>query len=119
MNKIAPLLLAMSAAACASAFAEKVTTRDAAINLAVKAIHQYHLTTLKDDCGRLDVREEASWLDVDVVEVHDAACGGDPQTQPRLFTVRVRKSDGRMTSDVYDSVSYLPVDHELAKTGKQ
>jgi hypothetical protein len=119
MNKIAPLLLAMSVAACASAFAEKVTTRDAAIQLAVKAIHQYHLTTLKDDCGRLDVREEPSRFDVDVVEVHDAACGGDPQTQPRLFTVRVRKSDGWMTSDVYDSVSYQALDHDLGEAARQ
>lgn len=111
--KIVRLLLIALVAVSASAFAAKVTTEDEAIKLATEAIHKYHLTALKDDCGLIDVNDRRSRFDVVVRERHTPACGGDPQTQPRLFTVRVRKRDGQLTSDVYDGVNYRLVDHKL------
>lgn len=41
---------------------------------------------------------------VDVVEKHNTACGGDPGTAPRLFTVYVDINDHGMASDKDDPV---------------
>jgi hypothetical protein len=95
------------------AFCGQVRTEDEAIKLAVDAIHKFHLTTLKDECGLIDVKEKPSYFDIVVRERHTQNCGGTPETGPRLFTVRVRKSDGWLTSDVYDGTRYRPVDHQL------
>jgi hypothetical protein len=97
----------------AVALAGPVTTESQATKLALDAIHEYHLTTLRDECGVADISEHKTYFDVDIREVHSAECGGIPETQPRLFTVRVRKRDGRLTSDAYDGVTYRPVDHPL------
>jgi hypothetical protein len=111
--KTSRLLLIALIAIASSAFAAKVTTEDEAIRLATEAIHKYHLTTLKDDCGLIDVNDRHSRFDIVVRERHTAACDGDPETQPRLFTIRVRKRDGQLTSDVYDGVKYRLANHEL------
>lgn len=89
---------------------------DEAIKLATVAIHKYHLTTLRDECGLLDVHEKASYFEVVVRERHTANCGGAPETAPRLFSVRVKKRDGTLTSDVYDGTSFRPVDRGLNKS---
>jgi hypothetical protein len=102
-------LLPALAVAPVSASAAPVTSESEATTLALTAIHKYHLTTLKDECGVADVTEHKSFFDIDVRERHTPACGGDPETKPRLFTIRVRKRDGRLTSDVYDGVTYQPV----------
>jgi hypothetical protein len=101
--------------ASASAFSGQVKTEDEAIKLATDAIHKFHLTTLKDECGFVDVIEKPSYFEIVVRERHMQSCGGTPETGPRLFNVRVRKRDGRLTSDVYDGTSYKPVDHELSQ----
>ena len=41
---------------------------------------------------------------VEVMEHHDAACGGDPQAQHRLFEVLVDQKTHRMASDAGDPV---------------
>lgn len=104
-----PLLLLL---ASTSAFCAQVKTEDEAIKLALAAIHKFHLTTLKDECGLVDVKEKPPYYEIVVRERHTEACGGTPETGPRLFTVRVRKRDGLLTSDVYGGTSYRPVDHE-------
>jgi hypothetical protein len=106
-----PVLLA-STVACAAA---PVRTGHEAIRLAAAAIDKYELTSLRDECGLLSAREAKSYFDVDFRERHTPSCGGDPETKPRLFTVRVRKRDGRMTSDVYDGVDYRPLNRKLTR----
>lgn len=101
----------VSVMACAG----PVTTEAQATKLALDAIHKYHLTTLRDECGVADVSEHKAYFDVDVREVHSPACGGAPETEPRLFTVRVRKRDGGLTSDVYDGATYQPVNRPLGE----
>jgi hypothetical protein len=96
-----------------SAFSGQVKTEDEAIKLATNAIRKFHLTTLKDECGLIDVIEKPSYFDIMVRERHTQSCGGTPETGPRLFTVRVRKHDGRLTSDIYDGVTYKRVDHKF------
>ncbi|WP_395702693.1 hypothetical protein [Aquabacterium sp.] len=106
------LLLLASALACAAA---PVKTGHEAMRLAAAAIDKYELTSLRDECGLLSARETASYFDVDFRERHTPSCGGDPETKPRLFTVRVRKRDGRLTSDVYDGVDFRPLNHKLPR----
>jgi hypothetical protein len=95
-----------------SAFSGEVKSEDEAIKLATDAIHKFHLTTLKDECALVDVIEKPSYFEIVVHERHTQSCGGSSETGPRLFNVRVRKRDGRLTSDVYDGASYKPVDHQ-------
>lgn len=45
--------------------------------------------------GVIDVIEKPSYFELVVHERHTPACGGTPETGPRLFNVRVRKRDRR------------------------
>jgi hypothetical protein len=101
-----------------SALPAQVKTEDQAIKLATDAIHKFHLTTLKDECGLVDVIEKPSYFEIVVHERHSQTCGGAQETAPRLFNVRVRKRDGRLTSDVYDGINYKQVDRTLEKAKK-
>ena len=67
-----------------------------------KAIRTYKLSDREDAClaYRFDDAALPDAYVVDVLENHrHAKCGGDPNTAPRLFTVRVAKSDGAMSTD--------------------
>lgn len=96
-----------------SAAAARVKTEDEAIKLAIEATHKYRLTTLNDDCVLVYAVEKHSYFDVTLRERHTQRCGGDPETGPRLFNVRVRKRDGGLTSDAYDGVTYRPLNRKL------
>lgn len=39
---------------------------------------------------------------VELRERHDATCGGDPQTSPRMFDVIIDRQNGQMASDAAD-----------------
>jgi len=93
------------------AFAGQVKTKEEATALAISAIHKFRLATVRDDCGVIAAIERRSYFEFTVRERHTPECGGTKETGPRLFKVRVRKRDGQLTSDVYDGVSYRPVDH--------
>lgn len=108
-------LSALLLLASTTAFSGPITTEDEAIKLATDAIHKFQLTTLRDECGLVDVTERPSYFEIVVRERHTQNCGGTPETGPRLFSVRVRKHDGRLTSDVYDGTTYKPVDHKLVQ----
>jgi hypothetical protein len=86
-----------------------------AIRLVADAIRTFALTTLKDECLLMESNEKPGYFQVEVREHHTRACGGNPETEPRLFGVRVMKHDGRLTSDVYDGVRYQPVDRQPGK----
>lgn len=97
--------------ASAPTYASRINSKEKASKLAIAAIHKYHLTALKDECGLVDVTEHPSYFEIVVRERHTQNCGGLPETGPRLFNVRVRKHDGQLTSDVYDGINYKLVDH--------
>jgi len=44
---------------------------------------------------------------VDVREKHDATCGGDPATAPRLFSVEVNVATGSVSSDATSLVGEM------------
>ena len=97
--------------ACSSGFCAQVRSSEEAIKLAVDAIHHFELTTLKDECGVIAVDEKPSYFDLVVRERHTPECGGTSETGPRLFSIRVSKQDGRMSSDIYDGTCFRPLDH--------
>lgn len=100
------LLFATLLVAPLLAWADPVHSEDEALRIAVRAIRVHRLTTLRDECGTLAVIERRSVFDVVVRERHVAGCGGDPETKPRLFTLRVRKHDGAISSDAGDGVHF-------------
>ena len=73
---------------------------DKAILAVSKAIRKNKLTGLADECLSYQFDSEKETYVVDVRENHSrSSCGGDLNTAPRLFTVRVAKADGAMTTD--------------------
>ena len=109
--------VALIAAEPASAAPPVQTPREPG-HRAAAANHTHQLTSLRLECLSLIASDAKGFFDVDVRERHTPACGGDPLTGPRLFTVRIRKRDGRMTSDVCDGVYYRPLKHKPSKGGR-
>jgi len=75
---------------------------DAAVLAVSKAIRANRLTELADEClaYRFDPTTLKDVYEVEVRENHKyAKCGGDPSVSPRLFSVRISKTDGSMTTD--------------------
>ena len=111
---VAAILLLTSFSASASS--GRVRSEDEAIKITQDAIHRLHLTPLADQCRTIEVTENRYHYEVVVRELHTPACGGDPDTGPRMFNVRVRKRDRQLTSDAYDGVRYRLLDHSLPQT---
>ena len=65
------------------------------------AIALHRLTELAPECLSLELQPSmpAEPRRVDVREKHGAACGGDPATAPRLFSVEVDPGTGALTTD--------------------
>ncbi len=72
---------------------------DAAVQ---QAIARNHLAQLSPNCLKLERSSEAEtpYLEIYVREKHDAQCGGDPETAPLLFTVRIDRKNHAMSTDV-------------------
>ncbi|WP_423383012.1 hypothetical protein [Burkholderia sp. LMG 32019] len=75
-------------------------SEDQAVSKVLAAIKRRQLTSLKPECLDLytDGADERTFS-VDVHERHNAQCGGDPQTSPRLFSFEVNKATGAMMTD--------------------
>jgi hypothetical protein len=77
---------------------------DAAVIARVGAVIRKHrLTTLRDACldYRIDDSDGATAV-IDVYEKHDATCGGDPETSPRLFSFKLDRDSGQLATDALD-----------------
>ncbi len=78
-----------------------------------KAIRRAKLTDRPDEClaYRFDDKSSEDAYVVEVRENHrHASCGGDPQTQPRLFTVRVNKKTQAMSTDAGSPGQFHPLE---------
>lgn len=93
------ILLTALFAASISAVAAPVNSEDAAFAAALAALEKHQLTSLKTECLFFDAGEEGDNYQINVHEKHDATCGGDPNTAPRLFTLTVAKADGKVSVD--------------------
>ncbi|CAH0445981.1 hypothetical protein LMG10661_02117 [Ralstonia syzygii subsp. syzygii] len=81
-----------------------------AIDLAVAAIRQYKLTSLSPDCLSFIVgQEDATHDSVEVLENHTPACGGDPNTAPRVVTLLIDRNTGALQSDKDSPGEFTPL----------
>lgn len=81
-----------------------------AIDRAVAAIRQYKLTSLSPDCLSFIVdQEDATHDSVDVLENHTPACGGDPNTAPRVVTLLIDRNTGALQSDKDSPGAFAPL----------
>ncbi len=81
---------------------ESPTVEDQILVAVSNAIRKARLTDRPDEClaYRFDFTTSREAYFVEVRENHQHAnCGGDPLTQPRLFTVRVDRKTRKMFTD--------------------
>ena len=103
--------LLLGAAGCGTATAPRPvetkvanpqTVGDKTLLAVSQAIRRGGLTQLEDEClsYQFDAAEKEGNYVVDVRENHRSSkCGGDPNVSPRLFSVKVNKQTGAMTTD--------------------
>jgi hypothetical protein len=92
--------------------AESRSIEDRTLIAVSKAIRESHLTNRPDEClaYRFDSKSLKDSYLVEVRENHQhPGCGGDPQTQPRLFTVKVDKKSHKMSTDVASPGKFHPL----------
>jgi len=89
----------VATAACGQA--SPVKDDNAAAERAAAITSQYHLTQIKTKCLFFDTADEGKdWL-VRVRENHSKECGGFPGSEPTIFYLKIRKSDGHATTNAY------------------
>jgi hypothetical protein len=89
-----------------------VANEDAAIKLISEVIQKHHLTSLRSDCLSFMPEEEgATTYSVEVHENHTPPCEGDPDTSPRLFSFKVDRTNGKLSTDATDPADgeYQPI----------
>ncbi len=80
-----------------------VDTDDQLVDRVRRAVIRHHLSDRSDCMNYRIVRNVHPRVDeVDVFERHDATCGGDPGTQPRLFSFIVDRQTGEMATTALD-----------------
>ncbi|WP_222615679.1 hypothetical protein [Dyella telluris] len=92
-----------SPAASTSVATPAADSDDAVIRQVSETIRKHRLTSLADACLDYVVDDsDGATVDVDVHEKHDAACGGDPDTSPRLFSFKLDRASGQLSTDALD-----------------
>ena len=71
----------------------------AVLDTLVRVIREQQLTTLAPACYSFEPDRGATPYHFTVREVHGGACGGDPQTAPRLFSIRWDPTTGDVETD--------------------
>lgn len=80
--------------------------------LAEKVIKQHKLLTPKAErCSKLVLREDVNRriAKIGVYEVHDEACGGDPEVEHRLFDLEINTRTGVAKWDNNADMEMRPV----------
>ena len=76
-----------------------IKTADQAVFQVIQSVERHKLTTLKTECLMFMAEKTKQGYTVDVREKHDAQCGGDPATAPRLFSYEIDRRSGKMKTD--------------------
>jgi hypothetical protein len=74
-------------------------TADAWIDTLLAVIAQQRMTTLTAECLSFEADPDSMPLSYAVREKHSTACGGDPETAPRLFSIAIDTMTGAVSSD--------------------
>ncbi|NIF79669.1 hypothetical protein F3J20_20125 [Paraburkholderia sp. Cy-641] len=108
--KIRPLALSLLlTAAHATASARAITTADEAADKAASVTQTHHLSTHTTQCLLFDVSDSKRYFIVGVHEKHSRECGGDPDTAPALFFMKIRKRDGYIVTNRSDGEHFKPL----------
>ena len=92
-------LAVLSAVAALPSHAENVRSEEQAIRRVSESVVRNQLTSLKPECLMFMAEKTKQGYTVDVREKHDAQCGGDPATAPRLFSYEIDRRSGKMKTD--------------------
>lgn len=77
-----------------------------------QAITRNHLTSLAPNCLQLErsSKHETPYFEIYIREKHDEQCGGDPETAPLLFTVRIDRNNQAMSTNANsDEEEFKPI----------
>lgn len=82
---------------------------DKLIRRAQAVTTKYKLTKLSLDCLKFEMLDELyeGKVMIDVREVHNSKCGGDPAVSPRLFSIGIDNKTGAIWSDAKSLVGQL------------
>lgn len=108
-----PASSASPATAASVASAPASNDDDAVIERVGAVIRKHQLTTLQSTCLDYVVDDsDGATVAVDVHEKHDAKCGGDPETSPRLFSFKLDRASGQLSTDALDLADgdFQPID---------
>ena len=93
----------VAAPASSASAASQPSDDDAVIERVSAVIKKHHLTSLQEECIDYMVdSSDGATVDIDVHEKHDEKCGGDPNTSPRLFSFKLDRASGQLTTDALD-----------------
>ena len=119
MQNLAPVVCAfflISQIACVSADADQKnaklsTVKNNLVTRAKQTTLKYNLSRITISCLAVKVADEKYEGKplVNVHEIHDKKCGGDPQTSPRLFSVAFDDRTGEIWSDAKSLVSQMEI----------
>lgn len=87
---------------CTVIFANPVNTWEQATDLSIKLFNKHHqrFTTLSLECVLFyEGKETEQTFSIDIRELHNEKCGGDPQFAPRLFSFEIDKRTGEVLTD--------------------
>ena len=76
-----------------------IKTADQAVSQVIQSVERHKLTILKPECLMFMAEKTKQGYTVDVREKHDAQCGGDPATAPRLFSYEIDRRSGKMKTN--------------------
>ena len=99
MKNISTILTFFFAFAALPAAARGIKAADQAVSQVIQSVERHKLTILKPECLMFMAEKTKQGYTVDVREKHDAQCGGDPATAPRLFSYEIDRHSGKMKTD--------------------
>lgn len=83
-------------------FAAPIKTQAEAVKAVQQSVQKNKLTQLRPDCiSYVMAGEDKSQFMIDVREIHNKKCGGDPNFSPRLFSFLIAKKDGSLKTDAW------------------
>ncbi|QLB20062.1 hypothetical protein A6B43_00175 [Vespertiliibacter pulmonis] len=91
-----------------TAMSKPIKTFDQAIEKVMQSVVKNKLTYLPLSCLSFIASDEnAQSYSVDVLEKHNAKCGGDPTVAPRLMSYEVNKKAGTLCTDSIEWAKHL------------
>ena len=90
----------------------QLTDEERALVSARSAIGKYQLTAIAKDCVKVEIESSTPEVyEMVAYEIHNEKCGGDPQTQSRLFGMNISHAGDQISTDAKsDSGEFEPLE---------